>query len=64
MSIARAHLEAVRSRIARLRVLEAELVRMVAACGHGRVAECRVIEVLANQSHPLCLHDGNGGTGL
>ncbi|MDA8250692.1 MAG: MerR family transcriptional regulator [Rhodospirillales bacterium] len=44
--------------------LEAELVRMVAACGHGRVAECRVIDVLADQSHAHCLHDGHGGTGL
>ena len=63
-AIARTHLEAVRSRIARLQALEAELVRMVAACGHGRVAECRVIEVLADQSHTHCLHDGHGGTGL
>ncbi len=63
-AIARVHLEAVRSRIARLQALEAELVRMVAACGHGRVAECRVIEVLADQSHAHCLHDGHGGTGL
>ena len=42
-AIARSHLAAVRSRIARLQALEAELARMVAACGHGRVAECRVI---------------------
>ena len=63
-AIARVHLEAVRSRLARLQALEAELVRMVAACGHGRVAECRVIEVLADQSHAHCLHDGHGGTGL
>ena len=63
-AIARAHLAAVRSRIARLQTLEAELARMVAACGRGRVAECRVIEVLADQSHTHCLHDGHGGTGL
>ena len=63
-AIARSHLAAVRSRIARLQALEAELARMVAACGHGRVAECRVIEVLADQSHAHCLHNGHGGTGL
>ena len=63
-AIARSHLAAVRSRIARLQALEAELARMVAACSHGRVAECRVIEVLADQSHTHCLHDGHGGTGL
>jgi len=63
-AIARSHLAAVRSRIARLQSLEAELSRMVAACGRGRVAECHVIEVLADQSHAHCLHSGHGGTGL
>lgn len=60
--IARAHLDAVRGRIARLRALEKELARMVADCGQGRVAECRVIEVLADHSHASCLHaEGHGG---
>ena len=63
-AIARGHLGSVRSRIARLQALEAELVRMVDACGHGKVGECRVIEVLANQSHEHCLHQDHGGTGL
>ena len=63
-AIASQHLAAVRSRIARLQTLEAELARMVAVCGGGRVAECRVIEVLADQSHAHCLHEGHGGTGL
>ncbi|MDA8248616.1 MAG: helix-turn-helix domain-containing protein [Rhodospirillales bacterium] len=63
-TIARAHLAAVQGRIARLQALEAELSRMIAACGRGRVAECRIIEVLADQSHTHCLHDGHGGTGL
>ena len=63
-TIARGHLGSVRSRIARLQALEAELVRMVDACGHGKVGECRVIEVLADQSHEHCLHQGHGGTGL
>ena len=60
--IARAHLDAVRGRIARLRALEAELARMVADCGQGRVAECRVIEVLADHSHASCVHtEGHSG---
>lgn len=46
-AIAREHLAAVRERITRLRALEAELSRMIDACGHGRVAECRIIEALA-----------------
>lgn len=63
-TIAREHLGTVRSRIARLQALEAELVRMVDACGHGNMAECRVIEVLADQSHEHCLQKSHGGTGL
>ena len=51
--IATAQLSAVRTRIARLRSLERELERMVSECGQGRVAECRVIEVLAD--HDRCL---------
>lgn len=51
-SIARKHLEDVERRIARLSTLRAELARMVEECGHGRVCDCRVIEVLAN--HTLC----------
>jgi Cu(I)-responsive transcriptional regulator len=46
-AIAREHLAAVRERIARLQALEAELSRMIDACGCGRVAECRIIEALA-----------------
>ena len=63
-AIASEHLSAVRDRITRLHALEAELVRMLDRCGRGQVAECRVIEVLADQSHAHCLHEGHGGTGL
>lgn len=63
-AIAQKHLQSVRSRLTRLQALEAELVRMVDACGHGRVGECRVIEVLADQSHEHCLHPGHDGIGL
>jgi len=63
-AIAREHLTAVRSRIVRLQALEAELSRMVHECGCGRVADCRVIEVLADQSHAHCLSDDHHGTGL
>jgi DNA-binding transcriptional MerR regulator len=54
-AIARDHLTEVQSRIARLQALEAELMRMVQECGQGRVANCRVIEVLADHSHGHCL---------
>jgi DNA-binding transcriptional MerR regulator len=52
--IARAHLADVDQRIASLNALKAELERMVAGCAHGKVAECRVIEILAD--HGECQH--------
>ncbi len=63
-AIARQHLAEVQSRIARLQALEAELARMVRACGRGRVADCRVIKVLADHSHAHCLGPDHAGTGL
>jgi DNA-binding transcriptional MerR regulator len=59
-AIARAQLAAVEARLARLASLKGELERMVAQCAHGTVAECRVIETLAD--HGLC--HGDHGTGL
>ncbi len=47
--IARAHLREVETRIASLTVLRAELQRMVQQCGRGRIADCRVIDVLASR---------------
>lgn len=55
--IAGAQLAQVRSRIARLRALEQELVRMLEECRGGRIGECRVLEVLAD--HELCLSPGH-----
>lgn len=52
-AIAEAKLVEVRRRIASLKALEAELVRMV-RCYHDRVENCRVIETLAD--HQLCRH--------
>lgn len=49
--IARARLAEVERRIASLTALRAELERMVRECGSGKIAECRVIETLADRSH-------------
>ena len=49
-SIAREHLEAVERRITSLQALRGELARMVEECGHGRVCDCRIIEVLTDHS--------------
>jgi DNA-binding transcriptional MerR regulator len=50
--IASRALEEVEQRLKRLKALRKELKRMVEECGHGRVCDCRVIEVLSD--HRLC----------
>ncbi|QFR33676.1 helix-turn-helix domain-containing protein [Ancylobacter sp. TS-1] len=62
-AIARDHLAAVERRIASLTALRAELARMVEGCSHGHVAECRVIEILAD--HGECRHHhGHAAAGV
>lgn len=53
-SIALRHLGEIEERIRRLRSLSDELRRMVEECGHGRVCECRILEVLGD--HAQCAH--------
>jgi DNA-binding transcriptional MerR regulator len=53
--IARTHLDEVNRRMAQLAALKLELERMVAVCRGGRVADCRIIETLANYAHGHCL---------
>jgi DNA-binding transcriptional MerR regulator len=53
-ALAKAHLETVEQRIRSLTALKSELETMVEGCRHGRVGECRVIEVLAD--HGQCRH--------
>ena len=50
-AIARAQLQAVVGRIARLQALKGELERMVDHCAGGTISDCRVIEVLGNHAH-------------
>jgi len=54
-SIARHHLTEIDERISKLKSLRDELDRMVTECGHGRICECRIIEVIAD--HGQCAHD-------
>ena len=58
--IACQQLEAVESRITRLAALAQELRRMIQQCRCGTVADCRVIEVLADHSHAKCLRPDHG----
>jgi len=44
--IARAHLEEVDRKIAHLMALRSELDSIINRCGHGAIAECRIIEAL------------------
>jgi len=60
-AIARTHLEDVDRRIARLTALKRELERMIESCRGGRVAECRIVETLADHSHGHCLTDSHHG---
>jgi DNA-binding transcriptional MerR regulator len=60
-ALARRHLSQVRGRIQRLKGLEAELERMIEQCRGGKVADCRIIEVLSDHSHARCLSDDHGG---
>lgn len=53
--IARTHLTDIDSKIARLTALRSEVTRMIGECEHGRVCDCRVIQVLAD--HGQCEHD-------
>ena len=43
-----------------LTALRGELKRMVQNCRRGRIAECRVIEILADHSHAQCASPAAG----
>jgi Cu(I)-responsive transcriptional regulator len=53
--IARTHLDELNQRISRLATLKLELERMIHVCHGGQVADCRIIEVLADHSHGHCI---------
>ena len=57
--IARTHLDELNQRIARLATLKLELERMIEVCHGGQVADCRIIEVLADHSHGHCISSDN-----
>ena len=53
--LAKDHLELVRTKLALLKKLETELVRMTSMCKNDQIEQCYVIESLAN--HELCLKE-------
>lgn len=57
--ITRIHLEEVNQRIEKLKSLSSEMQRMLDACKGGLIAECRIIEALADYSHTHRLSSGH-----
>ena len=55
-AIARSRLAEVEQRINSLKALKAELAVMIESCSHGKVADCRVIEILADHSQCMVSH--------
>jgi len=55
-AIAREHLKGVERKIAALRVMQAELKRMITHCSGETVSGCKIIKVLAD--HSLCKEHG------
>ncbi len=60
-AIAREQLERIDQGIARLSALKSELERMIEQCRGGKIANCRIIEVLSD--HSLCLADRHASDG-
>lgn len=56
--IAKHHAADIRHRIKRLKALQRELQRMIAACAVNRVSDCRVLAVLTD--HDLCATPDHG----
>jgi DNA-binding transcriptional MerR regulator len=54
-ALARAHLQGIVSRIERLTALKTEVESMIKACEKGKIAKCKVIDVLSHHEH--CLHE-------
>ncbi len=59
-TIAKARLDEVEQRIRSLKALKDELKSMLNSGRHGKVAECRVIEVLADHGKCKCPHHRPG----
>lgn len=57
--VARAHLADVEARIERLEALRTELRRMIRQCSGGRVADCRIIQVVADHDHRHCVTEAH-----
>jgi DNA-binding transcriptional MerR regulator len=50
--IARLHLAEIERKVTDLEALGAELRQVIVQCGHGTIAECRILEALSPRSSP------------
>jgi hypothetical protein len=57
-AIARAHLGEIKRKLADLAALRRELELVIGQCGHGTIAECRIIEALAPGKAPRLKRKG------
>lgn len=62
-ALASAQLALVEDKLRRLVALRTELTRMTDACSGGVVAECRILETLADHSHAHCFSLDHAGPG-
>jgi hypothetical protein len=56
-ALAREHLQSITSRIERLTALKIEVESMIRSCARGRIAKCRIIDVLSHHEH--CVNDSH-----
>jgi DNA-binding transcriptional MerR regulator len=63
-ALASAQLALVEDKLRRLDALRTELTRMTDECSSSVVAECRILETLADHSHAHCVSPDHAGPGL
>jgi DNA-binding transcriptional MerR regulator len=59
-AVAMAQIAAIDAKQRQLAALRAELTRMAEACAGGAVAECRILETLADHAHGHCADPAHG----
>jgi DNA-binding transcriptional MerR regulator len=59
-AVATAQIAAIDAKQRQLAALRAELTRMADACAGGAVAECRILETLADHAHGHCTDPAHG----
>jgi len=62
-AVATAQISAIDAKQRQLEALRAELSRMAEACAGGVVAECRILETLADHAHGHCANPAHGRAG-